>query len=331
MKGGQVQFLVAVIATFLVGCATTPDTTPTTAVEDATPSRQVDVAPGGAPLDVPADTLEGAEPATVYFVNSLDVFAGVGQQSRKVPVYVDGEPLGLLPHKSFTVSQLEPGFHDIYPDQWIYFEPGRTYLLKTTGGFYEWMFDDPGKLAGMGCAEATLTDADRADLLGKGWLRNYASRSKKSWKRHVKFMEKAGVSPPGELFPMTVKAARCRGGPGDKGYGNQLVGGKVIIDETGIQCRSGNDVLTIPAEAILRIGYNRYFGFPYLEIDYGDPENPYHAELAGLLVREDLEMFTFRQRHYASEHYNLIFQAIGKSVELSRDRTDDAAAFIPPG
>lgn len=331
MKGRFIQLVFSVFAIGMFGCASTPETTPTEARESPMQSHGIVAEQPAAP---PADSagVDGTdELATVYFVNTLDVWAGLGQRSRKVPVFVDGEPVGLLPDQAFTRTFLEPGYHDVYPSQWIYFEAGHTYLLMTTGGFDQWIFADPDELADMKCAEATLSMTDRDQLLESGWRRDYAESSKKSWQRHLEFMDSAGIRPPNRLLPMTVKAARCRGGPGDKVYGNQLIGGEITIDESGIRCRRGNSVLSIPAEEILHFSYSRYHGFPYLEVDYGDPAKPYHAEFGGLLVREDLWVFTFKQRHYEAEHFNLIFQAVEKSVESCEDRTEHSAAIVPSG
>jgi hypothetical protein len=331
MKTRLVPLLLTGCAIALAGCASAPETKPSHETGDpgppqATVAERPAVAPAGSPGQA-----ESTELATVYFANALDAFAGIGQRSRDVQVFVDGEPVGLLPDRTYTVTHLEPGYHDVYPEQWLYFEGGHTYLLMTTGGFQEWIFADPEELTRMRCAEASLSDTDRDRLLGKGWRSNYARSSEKTWKRHVEFMDDAGVRPPDGLLPMTVKAARCRGGPGDEKYGDQLFGGEVTIDESGIQCRRGDRVLSIPAEEILHFSYSRYFGMPYLEVEYGDPESPYRAEFAGLLVREDLRAFSFKKRHFTGEHYNLMFQAVQKSVESCKARPERSAAVAPVG
>jgi hypothetical protein len=331
MKARLIRFALTGFAIALAGCASAPETTAPDTTGDplSTPAMATE-----RPAVTPSDSLapaESTELATIYFANALDVFAGMGQRSRDVQVFVDGEPVGLLPDQTYTVTYLEPGYHDVYPDQWLYFEGGRTYLLMTTGGFHEWIFADPEELAGMRCAQATLSEADRDRLLEKGWRSSYAKSSAKSWKRHEEFMDDAGVQAPDGLLPMSLKAARCRGGPDDKVYGNQLFGSEVVIDASGIRCQRGDKVLKIPGEEILHFSYSRYFGMPYLEIEYGDPTKPYRAEIAGLLVREDLRVFSFKQRHYVAEHYNLMFQAVQKSVERCKDRAERAAAVLPVG
>ena len=205
------------------------------------------------PSSVPAD----AKYAVVYFANTLPGWGGIGSKGKKIQVFVDGDPIGLLAHGTCTVAQVEAGFHDVYPYQWLIFEGGRTYLLRTRGGLGDWLLDDTANLAATDCEQYELTPADRQKLEGERWRQNYAKQREKSWQRYEKFIEKVGVAPP-QLLPLTATKSLYLEGPDQKRVGGFVSGGKLTIDHDGIRWERGKNTLKIEAAEIREISQPVY-------------------------------------------------------------------------
>ncbi len=257
---------------------------------------------------VPAD----AKYAVVYFANTLPGWGGIGSKGKKIQVFVDGDPIGLLAHGTCTVAQVEAGFHDVYPYQWLFFEGGRTYLLRTRGGLGDWLLDDTANLAATDCEQYELTPADRQKLEGERWLRKYAKDRETGWQHYEEFIERVGVSPP-QLLPLTATNSQYLEGPDQKRVGGLVGSGKLTIDQDGIQWERGENTLKIEAAEIRQVSFSRY---QFVHVAYGDPDDLRHAHLSGDVWKPRL--FYRGSMPLPGEHYNLIFLAIVQAAMLAQ-------------
>jgi hypothetical protein len=87
--------------------------------------------------------------ALVYFARVGNTASWRGADS----IFVDAEPLGLLPKDAYLAAYVDPGFRYVwwsafasYTGEWFNFKPGHTYLLRAGSRQGYWYLDDPARI-----------------------------------------------------------------------------------------------------------------------------------------------------------------------------------------
>jgi hypothetical protein len=86
--------------------------------------------------------------AIVYFARLGDT----ASWKEADALFIDDQPLGLLPGNAFLVATVEPGLRFVWWStfmsfnfEWFNFKAGRAYLLRSTSRGGYWYLDDPGR------------------------------------------------------------------------------------------------------------------------------------------------------------------------------------------
>ena len=86
-------------------------------------------------------------------------FARLGETAswkRADALFIDDQPLGLLPENAFLVATVKPGLRLLWWTtflshnfEWIDFKPGRAYLLRSPSRHGRWYLDDPERIVAL--------------------------------------------------------------------------------------------------------------------------------------------------------------------------------------
>ncbi|NIO40873.1 MAG: hypothetical protein GTO41_12230 [Burkholderiales bacterium] len=96
-------------------------------------------------------------------------------------LFIDDQPLGLLPSNAFLVATVKPGKRFVWwttflshNSEWLTFKPGRAYLLLSTSRHGYWYLDDPGRIVEV-VNETRLTQA-RTTASGLALLQEHSAK-----------------------------------------------------------------------------------------------------------------------------------------------------------
>lgn len=294
MKGKLISITIVVVTTVLSACATTTT---------APPPIQQDADPGQ---------------ALVYFANGLPGWGGIGAKGTDVRVYVDGEPVGLLPHNTYLVAQVDSGLRHIYPYNWIYFDADKTYLLVTRGRLGQWILDDPENLSRFDCAKKDPSKADIDRLEEDRWREKYAKQRDSSWRSYKEFIDRAGVSPQNPLPLSATSAWYVKGQDMTGSKGGGLMGGDLTVSEDELLWKSGSKTVRIDAAEIRQVSFSWNWAVAawYVHVAYGDPDNLRHINLMTTIGSPSA--LSLQQKVFPSAQHNILFRAIAEAARLAQ-------------
>lgn len=184
------------------------------------------------------ELLPQSDRALVYFAHGIRLTgAFLKGRSAEMEVFVDANPIGVLPHNTYTAALVEPGFRHIYGlgwGEWVNFKPGRTYLVRLQDGLGDGFLDDPAIIRDLGFTYVTATEAGLAALRKQKWRKKYDKWRQKSWRKYQKARQKAGQSTD-EALPLMMKGVAYKNKlgklkiPGVRARGRLTVNEKQII------------------------------------------------------------------------------------------------------
>ncbi len=247
--------------------------------------------------------------ALVYFAHGIRLIGKLRKKdSAQIEVFVDAEPIGFLPHNSYTVALVEPGFRQIYPNQWIDFKPGKTYLLRTEHPLWEWFLDDPTKIGDLKFTYVSATEAGLGKLRQQKWRQKYDKRRAKSWQKYNKKFKKAGQSIAMSL-PITFKMSVYKKKLGKLKFPG-FTRGKLIVDKNKILWASKKKKLEIAIQDIQQASFDGLAmgaAFGWIRIRYGGADGPQDVFLGSPTTERSL-----------IENYNRLFAAIMDAMEHNK-------------
>lgn len=122
--------------------------------------------------------------ASVYFARLGDTASWKDADA----LFIDDQPLGLLPSNAFLVATVKPGLRFIWwstfmshNSEWFSFKPGRAYLLLSTSRHGYWYLDDPGRIVEI-VGETRLSQA-RTTASGLALLREHSAKKYRQLQR----------------------------------------------------------------------------------------------------------------------------------------------------
>lgn len=209
-----------------------------------------------------ADDATGLTPvptgrALIYFVR-LGPAAGF----RKVDaIFVDEEPVALLPKNSYAAVAVAPGLHFIWwsifdgiDGDWLKLEPGQAYLLRGTPAGGAWFLDDPARIEGLVAQRALrrvrLSEAGMRRLRDARGAR-YQRLRERSWERRRERLTESGRDDDGTALPLAVQGVSFKEHLGrfkEPGYWGNF--GELVIDATHVRWHSPDKKLDIPVAQI---------------------------------------------------------------------------------
>ncbi len=248
-----------------------------------------------APISASEYYVRGSEPvlsppqpdrAIVYFAR----LGETASWKEADALFVDDQPLGLLPKNAFLVATVRPGLRLLwwttFPShnlEWIDFKPGRTYLLRSPSRHGYWYLDDPNKIVAL-VREGGLSQSKTTD-------RGLALLQEQSAKTYHK-LQRQGLRRTGQVQAMADRAARAVPPLAVSGvdYQHQLGRfreprfwghfGRLSVDDVSVRWRSGREEVEIAIKDIHAIsfaGLSIREHVAWLQVRYGPKSAPREA------------------------------------------------------
>jgi hypothetical protein len=224
---------------------------------------------------------------------ALVYFARVGNTAswrEADSIFVDAEPLGLLPKDAYLAAYVDPGFRYVwwsafasFTGEWFNFKPGHTYLLRAGSRQGYWYLDDPACISEVvrtaGLSHVSTTE----DGLSK--LRQQAAGKHERLERHgLRLYRRAQVQAghSGEAaLPLVVGGVDYQQKLGrfkePRFWGHF---GELRIDRERLHWKSSKQEIDIPVNAIQEIsfaGLSVREHVAWLHVRYGPEDAPRQA------------------------------------------------------
>ncbi len=213
--------------------------------------------PGHIPEDATVLTPVPTGRALVYLAR-LGPAAGFRKADA---VFVDQEPVALLPKDSYAAVSVAPGLRLVWwsvfdgvDGEWLKLEQGQAYLLRGTPAGGAWFLDDPARIQGLvaqrGLRRVRLSEAGMRRLRAARGAR-YERLRERSWTHREERLADAGRDGDGVTLPVAVQGVSFKEHLGrfkEPGYWGNF--GELLIDATQVRWRSPDKELDIPVAQI---------------------------------------------------------------------------------
>lgn len=205
-------------------------------------------------------------------------------------LFIDDEPLGLLPKNAFLVATVRPGLRLLWWEtflshnfEWIDFKPGRAYLLRSPSRHGHWYLDDPGRIVAIvrdSRLSYTKTTASGLALLQKQSAKKYHKLQQRGLRKYQQAVTMtdpaAGAAPPLALSGVDYQhqLGRFRE-PRFWGYFGQF-----RVADGRLRWRSGREEVEIAIKDIRAIsfaGLSVREHVAWLQVRYGPKNAPREA------------------------------------------------------
>lgn len=192
---------------------------------------------------------------------ALVYFAKIGPtvSPRNDDVFVDADPVAVLPKNSYASVSVEPGMHHVWyvTHYWFTFHAGKTYLLRAERGTADWFLDDPSRIKEIvdefELTYVTITETGRAHLKQRV-MRFYEAQRQKSWHAYQEGLAKLGLTSATELPQQLGKTV----------YRDKLdrfrspwlrQRGELTVDRESIRWRTEKSTLDIPIVDVRHVSF----------------------------------------------------------------------------
>jgi hypothetical protein len=199
--------------------------------------------------------------ALVYFARLGDTVSWRKADS----IFVDAEPLGLLPKDAYLAAYVDAGFRYVwwsvfasFAGEWFNFKPGHTYLLRAGSRQGYWYLDDPARISEIvrtaGLSHVSTTEEGLIKLRQQA-ARKHERLQREGLRRYRRTQAQAGQS--GEtVLPLVVGGVDCQQKLGrfkePRFWG---LFGELRIDRERLRWKSSKQEIDIPVSDIQEISF----------------------------------------------------------------------------
>ena len=230
---------------------------------------------------------------------ALVYFARIGNTAswrEADSIFVDAEPLGLLPKDAYLVANIDAGFRYVwwsafasFTGEWFNFKPGHTYLLRAGSRQGYWYLDDPARITEIvrtaGLSHVSTTE-DGLSVLRQKAARKHERLERDGLRRYRRAQAQAGQS--GEIgLPLVVDGVDYQEKLGrfkePRFWG---LFGELRIDRERLHWKSSKQEIDIPISDIQEIsfaGLSFREHVAWLHVRYGPADAPRQAFFQSLV------------------------------------------------
>lgn len=205
-------------------------------------------------------------------------------------MYVDANPVALLPKDSYAAVSVEPGLRLVwwsvfgsFDGHWFALKPGRAYLLRAAPASGAWYLDDPQRLgeliAQRRLVHVRATAAGLQAARGSGRAR-YDKLRRRSWQLREQALRAAGREGK-DVLPLATAGVAYKPSLGrfkEPGYWGDF--GELTIDATRVRWQSPHRRVEIPVAEMHRVffaGLSFREHAAWIGIEYGPAPQPQRA------------------------------------------------------
>ncbi|HTM58649.1 MAG TPA: hypothetical protein VL123_09565 [Candidatus Udaeobacter sp.] len=268
--------------------------------------------------DVPDPPRQGAQ-----LVLTREQFVRINRLKPE-EISLDGEPIGVLPQKTWLLADIAPGRHCLHglvegDDLWFDARDGRRYLLRLRETIDEgdhlrqaWLFDDPrmaGRIVREGHLPMVRTTAD-----GLRRIRKHMHPVESQDPLAIEPRGKATF--PGILLERPLDPVNIRHEFADEP-------GTLVVESDEIRYAAPHEHVVIPLADVIRVRYGgtRYSNqIPWIDVEYRDPSSG----------EQRLDSFADSNPDQATATYTRIFEMLDGSFDRTGSESRDDRGPIPP-